>query len=156
MDCGADGNVSGMDAERHLRGVITFEIGDEEPEGVKRLREVIAGRRAMWTVHQVRGCAPQWEQVCAIERDLLAEHAESGWTLVAGAAEGHDEVRGWLVYGDHVLVPLGPQAQRERGVDIASYTLEEWSVVAEVCAAAVVTDESAIVINRQIRESCPG
>jgi hypothetical protein len=144
-----------MDTEGHFLGLITFEIGDEEPEGVSRLRRVMAGRKAMWIVHEVTGYAPQWEQVCAIERDLLAEHAESGWTLVAGTAEGYDEVRGWLLYGDHVLVPLGPKAQREHGVDIAAFTLEEWSQVAEVCAAAPATDESAIVLNRQIREFCP-
>jgi hypothetical protein len=155
LERGAGGNDIGMDADRHFIELITFEIGDEEPEGVSRLRRVIAGRRAMWTVHAVTGRVPQWEQVCAIERDLLAEHAESGWTLVAGTAEGYEEVRGWLLYGDHVLVPLGPKAQRQRGVDIAAYTLEEWTQVAEVCAAAPAGDESAIVLNRQIREYCP-
>jgi hypothetical protein len=144
-----------MDTERRFIGLITFEIGDEEPEGVRRLRRVVAGRKAMWTVHQVTGRSPQWEQVCAIERDLLAEHAESGWTLVAGTAEGYEEVRGWLLYGDNVLVPLGPKAQRESGVDIAAFTLKEWTRVAEVCAAAPAGDESAIVLNRQIREFCP-
>jgi len=143
-----------MDDEGHSEDVITFEVGDEEPEGVNRLRRVIAGRRAMWTVHEVTGHVPQWEQVCAIERDLLAEHEEPGWTLVAGTAEGYEEVRGWLLYGDHVLVPLGPNAQRERGVDIAAFTLEEWTQVAEVCAAAPAGDESAIVLNRQMREFC--
>lgn len=145
-----------MDTEGNSRDVVTFEIGDEEPEGVSRLRRMIAAGSARWTVHEVTGRVPQWEQVCAVERDLLADHAESGWTLVAGAAEGYDEVRGWLLYGDHVLVPLGPKAQRERGVDIAAFTLEEWTQVAEVCAAAAASDESAIVLNRQIREFCPG
>ncbi len=145
-----------MDAEGHFIDLITVEIGDEEPEGVNRLRGMVAGRGAMWTVHEVTNHAPQWEQVCAIERDLLAEHAESGWTLVAGTAEGYDEVRGWLVYGDHVLVPLGPKAQREHGVDIAAVALEEWSSVAEVRAAAPAADESAIALNRQMRRSCPG
>lgn len=74
---------------------------------------------------------------------------------MAGTAEGCDEVRGWLIYGAHVLVPLGPKAQREHRVDIAAFALEEWSRVAEVRAAAPVTDESAIVLNRQIREYCP-
>ena len=155
LDRACVGNVNGMDTERHFMGLITFEIGDEEPEGVRRLRRVIAGRKAMWSVHQVTGRAPQREQVCAVERDLLAEHAESGWTLVAGTAAGHEEVRGWLLYGDYVLVPLGPKAQRERGIDIAAFTLEEWTQVAEVCAAAPASDESAIVLNRQIREFCP-
>ncbi len=145
-----------MDAEPHFTDLIVFEIGDEEPAGVHVLRRLIAEGRAIWTVHEVSGHAPQWEQVCAIERDLLAEHMESGWTLVAGSAEGYEEVRGWLVYGDHVLVPLGPKAQRERGVDIAAFSLEEWSPVSEVCAAAPAADESAIVLNRQIREFCPG
>lgn len=154
MDRASVGNVSDMDSERHFISLITFEIGDREPEGVRRLRQLIAGRKAMWTVHEVTGHAPQWEQVCAIERDLLAAHEQSGWTLVAGTAEGHEEVRGWLIYGDHVLVPLGPKAQRGHGVDIAVFTLEEWSQVAEVCAAAPASDESAIVLNRQIREFC--
>ena len=65
---------------------------------------------------------------------------------MAGSADGYEEVRGRLIYGDHVLVPLGPKAQREHGVDIAAFSLEEWSWV---------TDESAIVLNRQIREFCP-
>jgi hypothetical protein len=86
---------------------------------------------------------------------VSAEHAEPEWTLVAGSADGYEEVRGRLIYGDHVLVPLGPKAQRERGVDIAAFSLEESSWVAAVCAAAPVTDESAIVLNGQIREFCP-
>jgi hypothetical protein len=144
-----------MDAGGHFIDLITFEIGDEEPEGVGILRWMIGRSKAIWTVHGVTNHAPQWEQVCAIERDLLEEHAEYGWTLVAGTAEGYDEVRGWLLYGDHVLVPLGPQSQLEHGVDIAAFTLKEWSQVAEVCAAAPASDESAIVLNRQIREFCP-
>jgi hypothetical protein len=154
LDHGVHGNVSDMDAEGHFIDLITFEIGGEEPQGVDRLRRLIAGRKAVWTVHEVTGRASQWEQVCAIERDLLAAHAESGWTIVAGTAEGYDEVRGWLIYDDHVLVPLGPKGQREHGVDIAAFALEEWSRVAEVRAAATVTEESAIVLNRQIRDSC--
>jgi len=102
-------------------------------------------------VHYVENGASQWDKLCALEDALVDSRKQKGFMFIVGERAGDPEVRGWLEYGDLIIVPFGPVRQ-ESGADIGVYDRHRFDNKPYTIHAMTKCDEdSAIHINRQVR-----
>jgi len=111
--------------------------------------------KAGFFVHFLENGFRQWDTLCKLEEALVDNRMAEGWVFVVGSLGGDEETQGWLEYEDWIIVPFGPENQKS-GAQVGlwrrdDFDLMDYSVVA-FCPAS---DESGILLNRMVKETCP-
>jgi len=137
---------------------IEFSAGCDDPPSIMPLgtiKYLCAAGKAGFFVHNLREAFPQWMTLCRLEEALIDNKQNEDWVFVVGSVVGEPEIQGWLEHGDFILIPYGPEMQKggdQMGVWLRSDFDElDYSVYA-FCAA---DDDSGIILNRMVRETCP-
>lgn len=127
--------------------------GDGEPEAIGIINWLCETGKAGHFVHRITEGFPQFMTLCALEDALVECKQEDGWAFVCGCIFGDDETKGWLEHGDWIVVPFGPTLQ-QGGYHGAMWTREAFDALNyQVWALTDCADDSAMVLNRMMRES---
>ena len=103
-------------------------------------------------VHYVENGSSQWDKLCALEDALVDHRKHNGFMFVVGERNNDIEVRGWMEYSDLIIVPFGPERQK-KGMDVGVYDRSVFdSKPYTIHAMTPCSEDSAIHINKQVRE----
>ena len=112
--------------------------------------------KAGYFVHNLREGFPQWMTLCRLEEALVDNKQHEDFIFVVGSIPSEPEIEGWLEYLDYVLIPYGPKMQQASGDQLGVWIREDFDeldyAVVAFCAAS---DESGILLNRIVKETCP-
>lgn len=113
---------------------------------------MVESRKSGRLAHYVIEGFSNWEQACALEDALIDTRQNDGWQFVVGRIDGDDETRGWLEYGDEIVVPYGPE-RKKAGSDIGVWGRDDFDKLDyTVWALADAAPESGIVLNRILKD----
>ena len=113
---------------------------------VDGLRAVLESKYSGQYTHFAIEGFPQWHTLCALEEAFIGANAYKDWTFVVGTVEDDYLVKGWLEYGDWIVVPHSPADAN--GCNIAVWSRSDWDD-REYCVRAVAPagPESGMVLN---------
>jgi len=106
-------------------------------------------------VHMLSEGFPQWLTLCKLEEALIDNRQEEDFIFVVGSIASEPEIEGWLEYEDYILIPYGPEMQKG-GDQMGVWTRDDFDELGySLCAWAPVCDESGILLNAMVKETCP-
>ena len=122
-------------------------------QGLQHIMDLVEGGRAGRFCHYILEGFPQWDTLCALEDVLIDNGVNKDWAFVVGRIADLPEVRGWMEYGDWVIVPLGPEG-KQSGSEILAWDIIDFTTDVDYTAWArtEAAPGSGIILNRRLKE----
>lgn len=143
--------MTGCHQNDFMRLVQFEQFGDGISAPVDTLRSLAESGRAGRFVHMATEGFRQWDVTCALEDALIDSRQCDGWLFVVGSIADDPEVKGWLEYGDWIVVPYGPERSK-RGSDVGVWHRRDFDELDySITAMAEAGPDSGIKLNAIMR-----